>query len=572
MTVDAHIAAWALDRIRSEPRLSAAVEAHVRRVTREAARDPTPENVLRADPISIGVAAISLFTTVAVPTAVAFAVGATILVGASIAVNYAVSALTRKPTGGNTQTSGGAEDTLNSPAIKYNERQAIPSQRIIYGTAQVGGALFFEQVKPPYLYMGHLLCARKITAFRKVWIGTTELAFASLAEGAARAPLQSTGQPNYPGRLLASFRLGDPAQAIDPLLAADFTSLDSSFRQRGIATVVMRYHYGTDFNEYTALWGQASRPNPLFLVDGVAVPDPRKPSHILDWDPGDPASVAAAEASWSWSNNAALVQAHYLTQRYGGRIKPSRIDWDRVADAADWDDGLIGRADGSLIRRHTIDGVVTLNQPPSTVIAGMLAANRGFILQSGGKVWPSSSLPGVAIGTVHDRLLTGPVDYRGAKPKRDMANRIKVRSIAADREYQLADGPVLDRTDLRASDGEVLDGILDLPFTMDTGPITRVQRLQKAFLESSRLGRQIACRCDVALLAEISDELVGNCLNFESELFAQANGLYRCTQWGFAENFSSIDLVLVECDPDIETDWTPAADEKPFTLASLNVS
>ncbi|MDG9698002.1 hypothetical protein QC281_49025, partial [Streptomyces sp. DH17] len=129
--------------------------------------------------------------------------------------------------------------------------------------------------------------------------------------------------------------------------------------QRGIATATFRYHYGTDFNEYTALWGQGSRPNPLLLVDGVAVPDPRNPSHILDWDPDDADSVAAAEASWSWSNTAALVQAHYLTQRYGGRIKPYRMKWDRVAEAADWDDGLIGRADGTMIKRHTIDGVVT---------------------------------------------------------------------------------------------------------------------------------------------------------------------------------------------------------------------
>lgn len=571
MSIDAHIAEWALSRVRSESRLAAEVDAYVRRVRREAIERPSPENVLRADPITVGTLILTTIGVTGASAAVAGIVGGAVLIGASIAVNYAIASFTRKSSSGAAETTA-AEQALNSQAIKYNERQAIPSKRIIYGQAQVGGALFFEQVKPPYLYMGHLICARRITAFQRMWLGTTELSFASLAPGAARAPLAVTDQPNYPGRLLASFRLGDPDQAIDPLLAADFPALNASFRQRGIASVTLRYHYGANFDEYTALWGQGSRPNPLFLVSGVAVPDPRNPAHILDWDPDDPVAVATAEASWSFSNTAALVQAHYLTQRYGGRIKPYRMQWDRVAEAADWDDGLIGRADGTMIKRHTIDGVVTLNQRPATVIAGMLKANRGFVLQSGGKIWPSSSLPRQAIGTINDRLLTGAVDYRAAKPKRDLVNRIKVRFVAADREYQLADGPVLDRTDLRSRDGEVLDGTLELPFTMDTGPATRPQRLEKAFLENSRLGRQITCRCDVMLLAEIDDELEGGCLNFESDLFAQANGLYQCTRWGFSDNFSSIDIDLVEYDPSIETDWNPLVDEKTFTLASLDVS
>ena len=60
--------------------------------------------------------------------------------------------------------------------------------------------------------------------------------------------------------------------------------------------------------------------------------------------------------------------------------------------------------------------------------------------------------------------------------------------------------------------------------------------------------------------------------NGKEYLFAQANGLYLCTQWGFADNFSSIDLVLVEYDPDIETDWNAPVDEQSFALANLDVS
>ena len=578
MKIDPAIAAWALERIRERPALSAQVQDCLRRIPRSA----KSERTLSAEPISTIIGLTALISSIGVSTAVAGAIGGAIVgVAISVGVNYAVSALTRSSQGSgpipasqssSLSTTDAVSATINSQAVQIIERQAIPSKRIIYGTAKVSGALFFEQVKPPFLFQGLLLCAKPLTAFLSVQIGSQQIGFSALTPNTILTPIALTGQPNFPGRLLVSLRLGSATQAIDPLLAADFTNLDSQFRQQGIATAVLRYDYGADFTEYTALWGQVSRPNPLFLVQGVAVPDPRNPAHILQFDPSDPVATAAAEATWSWSNNAALVQAHYLIQRYGGRINPSRVDWSKVAKAADWDDGLVARKDGTFFKRHTIDGVVTLNQSPVNVLAGMIAANRGFILESAGRVWVSSSYPRTPIVTIHDRLLTGPVEYRGAKPKRDMVNRVKVRFVASDREYQEVDGPVLTRSDLKTLDGELLDATLDLPFTMDSGNVGRVQRLQKAYVENSRLGRQIVCTCDVSILADCQDEMVGNTVVFNSVLFASANGTYFVTDWGFSDNFASVTLSLTEYNPSIETDYIAATDEQPFTLAALNLS
>lgn len=581
MYIDPVVSAWALARIRERPDSVAELSDCLARIPRSARN--RPQRVLQAEVVSTFIGLTALIASVGVPTAVAAAVGGAVVgVAISIGVNYAVSALTRSSSGAGpisaastsseSSFSGFTQSQLNAPGIKYNERQAIPSKRIIYGSSQVGGALFIEMVKPPYLYQGFLICAKKITRFRKMWIGTQEIGFSAFTPNTILTPIALSGQPNFPGRLKVSFRLGETDQAIDPLLAQDFTSLDSEFRQRGIATVVVRYDYGADFDEYTALWGQAQRPNPLWLVDGIAIPDPRVTSHILEFDPSDSAAVAAAELTWDYSNNAALVQAHYLTQRYGGRIDPRRVDWDKTAIAAAWDDSLVAGSDGTFFRRHTIDGVVTLNQSPATVLSGMISANRGRILESAGTVWPSSSVPKPLNFTIHDGLLTGPVEYRAAKPKRDLLNRLKVRSVAANREYQTADGPVLVRSDLKTLDGELLDATLDLPFTLDDGNLPRVQRLQKAFLQTARLGRQISVRCDVALLADCDDELVGSAGMFDSVLFAQANGRYLCTDWGFSENFSSIDLSLIEDDPTIETDFVAADDEQAFELADLDLS
>jgi hypothetical protein len=131
---------------------------------------------------------------------------------------------------------------------------------------------------------------------------------------------------------------------------------------------------------------------------------------------------------------------------------------------------------------------------------------------------------------------------------------------------------VLARNDLKAIDGELLDATLDLPFTSMTAICRRCSACRKAFLETARLGRQISVRCDVALLADCADELVGSAGVFDSVLFAQANGNYLCTDWGFADNFSSIDLSLTEYDATIESDFIAADDEQDFELADLDLS
>ena len=575
MNIDPVVARWALDRIHADRRHVAALAECRVRYQRGFGAIRKEERVLRAEPISAAIGLTALIETIIGGTAItilgasvsAASIGGAIVgVGLSIGLNYLASTMQRSGTG---SVPNYADSALNTPAIKYNERQAIPAKRIIFGSAQVGGALFFERVKPPYLYQGLLVSARRITALRKLWLGTQEISFAQFAPNMVLTPLPVTGLPNYPDRLKVSVRLGDRNQTVDPLLHADFPNLDVSFRQRGIATLVLRYHYGANFEEFQALWGQVQRPNPLVLADGVPLPDPRVPGHILRWNPDDPESVAEAEASWSYSNNAALVQTYYLTQRFGGRIHPDRIVWDKVAEAANWDDGLIGCLDGAFIRRHTIDGIVTLNQSPSSVLSGMLSANRGFILESAGKSWVSSSAPRAPIATIHDRILTGAIDYRAAKPKRDLVNRVKSQFIAEDREYQTTVGPVLTRPDLEAVDGELLEATLNLPFTMDH---RRVQRLEKAYLDTARLGAQLTVRCDVELLANCAEDPVGNSVNVDSQLFRNINGVWFVSSWGFADGFSAVDLALTKYDPSIETAYTAATDERPFTLAELDVS
>lgn len=557
--IEPHIAAWALERLKRDKRFNAEFHACQLRLEKLYPKMPERERVLRAEPISVSIGLTELLAGTFLA-----GYGGTI-VTAALGIGFSLIARAIAP---KSQVPTHDESPSNGPESRYSTRQPVPPQRIIIGTAQVGYALAFEQVKPPNLFHLGLICARQVTAFRRMWIGTTEIIFRDFNEGSILTPIAPL-TPNYPGRLQLSVRRGSTTQAMDTLITTNFPSMDGQFRQRGIATVALKFGFGADQDEYSELWGQVSQPTALFLVDGVALPNPRNPAHIINWDPSDPASVAAAEATWEFTNNAALAQAWYLTQRFGGRILPSKIDWDKVADAANYDDEVVGCKDGTLIKRHTIDGVITLDQQPFNTMQDMLTANRGFVLESGGRVWVSSSRPRVPVVTIHDGILTGAFQFQATRAKRDLINMVKSRFVASEREYQIVDGPTLSRTDLQAADGELLEGTLSFPFSMDH---RRVQRLQKASLDSNRIGRTVTCQVDVSVLADADDELVGSAVVMSSALFPQADGTYFVTSVAFAQSYSVLELQLVEYDGTIESDWQPAVDEQDFVLADLDVT
>lgn len=450
-------------------------------------------------------------------------------------------------------------DTSAPQAVQVTERQALPSKRVIVGSAYVGGALFFEQVKPPYLTMGVLLNYGQISGVDKVFVSTNQLAFAGgIVPNTILTPAGVEEQPNYPNRLQASFRFGSATQLIDPLIAVDYTNIDSEFRQRGIATAVYRFHFGADQTEFTALWGQVARPSMYQVVRGVTCYDPRDPTQSL----ADP-------TTWQWTRNATLVQAYYLTQPWGGRIPTANMVWSKIAASADYDDSVMACADGTLIPKGTVDGVITLDARPSDVMQNLLTANRGRVLESSGQVWVASSQPKTPIATIHDGIIASGVKYQAAKAKRDLLNKVQVRFVSPDQDYQLVDGPILSRADLQTADAEVLPGTIALDYTQDH---RRAQRLQKAYLDSARLGRTITVSVDLDLLAIVLDELLDSVVTFSSALFSLANGTYLITAVALSDDCTTLSLALTEYDATIETAWNPATDEQPFTLAPLDAS
>lgn len=559
--VPPHVAAEALRRLRELER-GGRYEHLVREVPsgRGVHRVLPVPTTLRAEPISTF---IGLSALIASATGISFAAAAAIggiLVSTTISfgLSIAAKALSKSLTPGQSSASAQQAAGINDPAVSHNTRQVIPAKRIIYGFARVGGALFFEKVVPPYLYHGLLLCDRRIAGVIGVYIGANVIPFATFTPNTILTPSTDlAGAPRYSTHLRMSLGLGTLPASTDVQLAAAFPNLSPNFRQTGIARVVFRYDYGTSADDFVATWGNIQFPNPNLIVQGVPVYDPRDPTQSRD-----------GEYTWKFSNNAALVQADYLRSGFGGRIRSTRIDWDRVAAAADYDDQQVGCLDGTSLARYTIDGVIALDQSPFDIMTAMLSANRGFIHEAGGTVWVASSPPLDPVTTIHDGILAGTLDFRGAAPKKSVLNRVTIKFIAADREYQQVDGPVLNRTDLQTADGEVLEARVSFPFTRD---YRRAERLQKAILDSSRLGRTITCRCNVSILTQTKEELVGSAVRFDSVLFSPANGIYRVQSVAFADDFATVELTLTEYDKNIETSWR-TTDERAFTVAPLDLS
>ena len=493
------------------------------------------------------------------PQALAAIGPALLLTALSGGASFAVNSLLMKRNQADTTAN-------NSPDVRGSIRQSVPAQRVIYGTTRVGGAVFFLEVKPPFLYLGLLVSAREVSEFTGVYCGETYVSFNGTA--ASTTPFNS-GTTIH---LYGSFRKGSPGQAVDPILAADFGStVPSTFRQRGIATAVFKCNYGADFDQYQALWGNVQIPNFLMVVKGATVYDPRDPTQRMFSDPRDTAEVAEATATWKWSNTAALVQSDFLIQPYGARVLPSRMRWDEIADAATYDEQVIGLKGGGFQKRYTIDGMITKDQDRLSIMSAMLSANRAFVAQSEGRVWISSAKPREPVMTITDRLMVGGFEYRDAAPKKEMANRVRVRFVAPDREYQTIDGPMRDSVALQAADGELLEQTVELPFT---GDHRRAQRLAKSFMDESRLGKTLSTALTPDCLALPAGDGVeaGAIVQVWSELFPQINGRYRVLSAGWQDDFANVSINLTQYDSAIETAWDPETDEQPFEIIDTDFS
>ena len=487
----------------------------------------------QADPVTItaGIAAAASFF--ATPVIGSLTIGSLLttaaLSGASFLINKALAPKVRG--------FGGIDE-----GQKATVQQAVPSQRLIYGRALVGGPLFFYECKPPFLYIGVVLASHEIEAVEEIRINGNKVTFDGT--GAASSTNFVNGSTSL---VYASIRTGTATQAMDPILEADFPEIaaDTAWRQRGHATVVLKCDYATDAATHERYWGSAS-PRFEFLVKGMKV-----------FNPCDPTQSSSDASTWQWSDTASLCLAHFLTYGKAGKRPWASIDIPALCTAATADAESVSLADGTVEKRYTINGVVDLTADIGEGIQNMLTAHLGRLIWSDGKYSILSGVPRDPVWTLNDNSARGDMDAQSSRARRDLVNVVRTVFVAPDREYQTANGPVLRNETYITADGEEHEITITLPFTSSH---TRAQRIAKATMERARLGRSISRREDIAALRLNAADIV----NIEVNFLPVLSGMFEINSAKLDHERFEIEIEAEEYSPAIY-DWT-VADEQEFTI------
>jgi hypothetical protein len=470
---------------------------------------------------------------------------------------------------------------LNAPEVKASVKQSTPAQRIVYGPQRFGGAFAFYKA-PAHtgkLYIQHMYSRRMLSAITGLNINGNKLQFTGAGFDGILSPIAQVGLPDYPGKLRVCFQRGTIDQPINPLLAAGFPLLPADWRLPGIANAVYECAYGADATEFQSLWGNVQIPT--FEVEALGAPvyDPRDPTQSLPADPNNQAEWFAAQLTWKYSANAALIQADYLWQPDGLKAGPTGIRWDKVAEAADRADEVCGTRDtattGVFEKRYQVGGVITSDQQAVDVFDGLLTASRSVMVQGNdGTCWPGHDKPKTPVFTITDDMLLGAVSYRAFKGRHDLANETTMRFVAPGEAYQVADGPPLIRADLIAADGAPLSMNVNLPFTPSS---SMAQRIAKADLLEVRVeaspdgtivtqgGASWSGALDLRALGLREDD----CVQIASNVCPFWNGLYVVDSWKLAFNLSGtsgVGVSLIGYDPTVADNWDPTVDDQLFSL------
>lgn len=510
------------------------------------------------EPVSTFIGLTALIASVGVPVAAAGAIGGFLITTAlSVGLSLASQALAnrnRSTLPGGQGTLGGSSGALD-PAIRSPQTSPLPEQRLVLGTVTTSGQTFFRRWDPPYLWRGLLLAAHECGDLQQLLMNTQAVPLEDPGTGILRAK----SAPFYDGStrfIEISYRNGDANQEIDPIIARDFPTMPTTFQQRGHATVVIKAHYGANDNAHKDLYGSNNVFNPLIRFQGARYFDPRVSGCVLE-DPN----------TWVSGDNASLNFARWLTHPWPNMrlVDPAKIDWDKIAEAADIDDKWRGRADGTKERNHTAAGVILSSSDAFQVARELLTACDGLLINNAGKYYVLPGHPRDPIGTIGQDMLAGGFELHTETPDRDLINIVKTENIDAARDYKPVVGPVLRRDDLIAQDGKALETTLTLPFTEGSA---RAQRLASRRLLESRgtgSGRSGRKGFSGTFTLEAARYKAGDIVRIEFRDFDKVTDVYQIMKTQRDETLTRITLEAVSYS-NARFDWHAPTDEQAMQL------
>lgn len=443
-----------------------------------------------------GPAAAAVGTWLFGATSVAFTVGATAVTWGTIGgflittavTSWALSALTPKPPGTTEQTLG-------------NVREAVGDFDIVYGEVRKGGTITFmetsdrigyKRFKDDYLHFIIVLAGHEVEEIGDIYFDDEKVTLDS--EGFAIGD-------RWKSRARVKKHLGSPNQLADPDLVAE-TSVDSSFRGRGIAYLYVRLDW--DGKVFTT-----GTPNITAMVKGRKVYDPRT-------------------STTAWTDNAALCIRDYLEQPFGvNSIElPSSLGSSDWVTAANVCDTLVAKAGGSSEKRYTLNGVVSTANTPRTNLQNMLTSCGGTLFWGQGQwQFKAGYFPsGPYISFDADDLRSG-ISLVTKNSRKENFNTVTGTFLDKTQDYIEVDYPKVESSVFLERDNDQIN-TLDMPLPYTTSS-SAAQRLAKMALFRSR--EEIVISADFGLKA--TKVKVGDVVQFTFERYGFTNKYFEVVSW-----------------------------------------
>ena len=385
-------------------------------------------------------------------------IGAALLrIGGTLLLSYAAQALMPKP-----------QLTLQPRTVTI--REPVVPRDLVYGRTRKGGVIIFLNSSGSdnkYLDLVIVLATHQVKSIGTIYF-----------EGELALDAAGVAQGRWAGQVVVEKKLGSADQtAFAGLKAALPDKWTENHRLRGCAAICLRLTY--DQNAFPG-----GIPNITVDLEGK--------NDI--WDPRTQTSI--------YSENPALCLADYMsnpTWGIGAKIGTADgIDELSLVEAANICDETIPLAAGGTERRYTCNGVITLSEPPKTIVEGMLSAFAGRCAFSAGSwrihagAWSAAS---VALSADHVR--EGGLTLATRVTMSQNFNAVRGQFVSPENDWQPDDFPAYASAAYLAEDGgEQKWRDISLPFTISAA---MAQRLAKIELERAR--RQMTVRLSGKLSA-----------------------------------------------------------------------
>lgn len=379
------------------------------------------------------------------------------------------------------------EMSQRARGIKVNARISDAPWYLCYGRIRLAGVVTFlstdQLAGGDFLHVGYTLAGHEIEEIEKVYVNGEEVSWnTDLSPSTWGAP--GTKWENI---IFISCRtLGAHTTANSDLMSqsdALFPGLwTSNHIQRGRAFVYMIFKFD---NEVFA----SGFPVVEFLIKGNnQIYDPR-------------------EDTTGWSQNAALIIAHHLTNaEYGYGLSWSDIDSDNLEEQADICDESVTVKSGGTESRYSINCALMTSENRRSQMAQLLTSCGAVLTYSGGKCrlhtasWPTTA--GDLHLTEEDTISGLTINLMPTRGSR--FNRVTGRYVSASDGYVIKEFPAVTNQYYLAEDSNI-ENALDVLLPCTTSRST-AQRLAKIELERIRQGIDVSAQFSMkAYQAQVGD-------------------------------------------------------------------